>query len=150
MFWRERSGNNLILPALAPVYSGLGPYMEPLLRVVTGLWLIPHGWPKLMNLGNTAESFSGMGFEPGILWGSLVALTEVFGGFLIAIGLLTRPAAFAAMVFLLTATAFHWNNGFFWSDGGFEYPLLWAIACLFFVIRGGGLLSVDRAIGREI
>jgi putative oxidoreductase len=40
-------------------------------------------------------------------------------------------------------------NGFFWTNKGFEYPLMWGIAALFFLIRGGGAYSVDRAIGRE-
>jgi putative oxidoreductase len=35
------------------------------------------------------------------------------------------------------------------SRGGYEYPLLWAIVMLGATIRGGGPLSVDRALGRE-
>jgi uncharacterized membrane protein YphA (DoxX/SURF4 family) len=37
----------------------------------------------------------------------------------------------------------------FATDKGFAYPLRWGIAALFFLIRGSGPLSVDRAIGRE-
>jgi putative oxidoreductase len=44
----------------------------------------------------------------------------------------------------------HLPNGFFWTSGGFEYPLLWGIVALYFVVRGGGRYSVDTAIGREI
>ena len=40
--------------------------------------------------------------------------------------------------------------GFFWTDGGYEYPLLWGIAALTFAIRGGGRYSLDALIGREI
>jgi putative oxidoreductase len=43
----------------------------------------------------------------------------------------------------------HLPNGFFWADRSFEDPLMWGIAALFFLIRGGGPDSVDRALGRE-
>ncbi|MCH7543119.1 MAG: DoxX-like protein, partial [Proteobacteria bacterium] len=40
-------------------------------------------------------------------------------------------------------------NGFFWFNGGYEYPLLWGVVALAIVFCGGGALSVDRKIGRE-
>ena len=43
----------------------------------------------------------------------------------------------------------HLPNGFFWTKGGYEYPLLWAILCAAIAVRGGGALSVDRALGKE-
>jgi putative oxidoreductase len=44
----------------------------------------------------------------------------------------------------------HLPNGYFWTDGGFEYPLLWAILALSYVVKGGGWYSLDAKIGREI
>ena len=44
----------------------------------------------------------------------------------------------------------HLGAGFFWTSGGFEYPLLWGVVALAFAIRGGGRYSVDALIGREI
>ena len=44
----------------------------------------------------------------------------------------------------------HLGNGFFWTDGGFEYPLMWGLVALSFVIRGGGRLSLDAAVGIEL
>ena len=41
-------------------------------------------------------------------------------------------------------------NGFFLTEGGYEYPLLWGILALSFVIRGGGRFSLDALIGGEI
>ena len=43
----------------------------------------------------------------------------------------------------------HLANGFFWSNGGYEYPLLWGLIALALAFRGGGELSIDRALGRE-
>jgi len=55
----------------------------------------------------------------------------------------------AVVVALMAYAAFfvHLGNGFFWTAGGYEYPLLWGLAALAFVVRGSGELSVDRAIG---
>ena len=50
---------------------------------------------------------------------------------------------------MVAAFVTHLPNGFFWTNRGFEFPLMWGIAALFFLIRGGGPLSVDRALGRE-
>lgn len=144
-----------ICPRLAGLYRPLEPYAWPLVRVIAGLNLIPHGAQKLFGafggggLEATAQGFAKMGYEPGLLWATLVALTEFAGGVLIALGLLTRPAAAVAFIFLATAVMHHLGNGFFWSSGGYEYPLMWAVACLAIAIRGGGRLSLDRAIGRE-
>ena len=60
------------------------------------------------------------------------AATEFFGGILLAIGLLTRPAAFAATIVLLVTVYFHWvqlDQGF----SGAEKSLLWAAMTFFFV-----------------
>ena len=81
----------------------------------------------------------------------LAGLIEFGGGLLLAAGLATRAAA--ALVAGLMAVAIvhvHLGAGFFWTDGGYEYPLLWAIIALSYAIRGGGRYSVDALIGREI
>jgi putative oxidoreductase len=44
----------------------------------------------------------------------------------------------------------HLGAGFFWTSGGFEYPLFWGIVALAFAIRGGGRYSLDRLIGYEV
>jgi putative oxidoreductase len=56
----------------------------------------------------------------------------------------------AAGLLLVAAFGVHLGNGFFWTAGGFEYPLLWGIVTLAFVLRGGGRFSLDALIGREI
>jgi len=118
--------------------------------------LIPHGAQKLFGwfggsgLEATTAGFAKMGYEPAWLVGPLVAGTEFLGGILIAIGFLTRPVALAAAILLLVAAMdVHLANGFFWGKGGYEYPLLWAVLCAAITVRGGGVLSVDRALGKE-
>ena len=113
---------------------------------------MPHGARKLLGgtIDWTAGLFSQIGLGPALPLAYRVGATEFFGGLLIAIGLLTRPAAVAAAVLLLVAVFYvHFGNGFFWNEGGYEYPLLWAILMIGIFFRGGGELSIDRAIGKE-
>jgi uncharacterized membrane protein YphA (DoxX/SURF4 family) len=100
-------------------------------------------------LAGTAEFFASVGYEPAYLLALAVALVEFVGGLMLVVGLLTRPVAVAVAVFMANAVLFHSANGFLWTEGGFEYPLMWTIAALFFAVRGGGPLSLDRRIGRE-
>lgn len=51
---------------------------------------------------------------------------------------------------MFEAIPFHWGNGFFWPEGGFEYSLLRGIVALSFVTRGGGAYSLDAKLGREV
>ena len=50
---------------------------------------------------------------------------------------------------MAAVVAVHLPSGFLWADKGLEYPLLWGVAALVFLICGGGPYAVDRAIGRE-
>ncbi len=126
-----------------------------LVRVSTGLILVPHGAQKLLGwfggggLNSTAQFMEqSIGLYPGLLFAGLAGVTEFFGGLALALGILTRLSA-AAVVAVMGVAAFvvHWGNGFFWTSGGYEYPLLWGLVALALVIRGGGALSLDEAIG---
>jgi putative oxidoreductase len=146
-----------LIPALAPVYAALAGVTEALLRVAAGAFLIPHGAQKLFGafggygLEATGEFFATqLGFANGFLAALAAGSIEVFGGLLLALGLLTRPAAAVVAVFLAVAATFHLGGGFFWTAGGWEYPVLWALVALHFAVRGGGRFSLDRALGREI
>ena len=144
------------IPALGRLYEGLGDVAWLLLRIAVGASLIPHGMQKLFmafgggGMDKFIASLAGQGFPAPTLMAWLVALTEFVGGALLTVGFLTRPVAAAVFIFMMVAAfVAHFPNGFFWTNRGFEYPLMWGVAALFFLIRGGGPYSVDRAIGRE-
>ena len=151
------SETRLFIPALGPLYAGLSRWSYPIIRFFTGLMLVPHGAQKLFGWfgGYGLEGTGGylsksLGLEPGVFWAALVGGTEFFGGLLLAIGLLTRPAAVGvAIVMAVAVFAVHLPNGFFWGAGGYEYPLLWGLVALAIAFRGGAEMSLDRAIGRE-
>lgn len=146
-----------VIPALSRLYSPLDPLALPLLRIVTGLLLVPHGAQKLFGwfggpgLTGMAGWLDSIGYSPGFLFALIAGLIEFVGGLALAFGFLTRVAAASVVALMVVIVfGFHWSAGFFWTDGGWEYPALWAFAALVFAIKGGGALSVDRALGREI
>jgi putative oxidoreductase len=141
---------NLVFPSLGKVYTALDVWTLPLLRFVAGFNMAMHGWVHInANMAETAAYFSGEGYEPGLFWAYAVTLTEFVGGILLAAGFLTRLAAIPISLFLATAISYHMKNGFFWNEGGFEYPLMWAIVTLVFLVKGGGKLSIDNLLGKS-
>jgi uncharacterized membrane protein YphA (DoxX/SURF4 family) len=69
----------------------------------------------------------------------------------LALGLFTRLAALPIFIFLALSAAAHGKrDGYFWTVHGAEYPLVWAMIALFFLVNGGGPLSLDRALGFDL
>lgn len=142
--------SRLFIPALGGLYRSLAPITELAVRVVAGLSLVMHGYPKLFTAtAANASFFEQAGFRPGLFWAIVVGLTETVGGTCLAIGFLTRVVSVPIFIFLATAITYHWQFGFYWNARGFEFPLFFAIVALHFMVRGGGPLSVDAKIGRE-
>jgi putative oxidoreductase len=143
-----------IIPFLAPLWAALTEPAYALMRLTAGAFLVPHGLWKLFGITGSQEEmlafFQAIGMEPAFLLMIAVGIVEVVGGALIAIGLFTRPAAIAATITTATAAiTVHLPLGFYVEPGGVEFSALWAIVLLYIAIRGGGGISVDRAIGRE-
>jgi len=138
-----------MLPALQRFYLPLDTTAETLLRVVAGVLLVTHGYGKIINPFGAVGMVEGLGFYPGVFWSPLLSVTEFFGGILVAIGLFTRPAAFAAMIVLSVTVYFH---GIVTGEGlaGAEKSILWAAIFFFFAIRGSNAQSVDAKIGKQI
>lgn len=140
------------IPALRRLYAPLDQLAWPIVRVTTGALLIPHGWGKLSgDMTQVAAGFAKAGLEPALFWAWYIACLEFFGGILLVLGLFTRPVAVLVVGFMAVAAFYvHWPNGFMWTARGFEYPLMWGLMALAVAIKGGGPLSLDRRIGREI
>ncbi len=125
-----------------------------ILRVVMGLTLAAHGSQKLLGWfgGPGVAGTRGMFIKLGFRWPAAMALlagaSELFGGLLFALGLLTPFAAIALIVVMLNAiVTVHWQKGFFVTAGGYEYNLaIIAIATGVSAI-GPGTDSLDNALG---
>lgn len=144
----------LIAP-LARLTDMLAEPAYALMRMVAGGFLVPHGMWKLFGItggshAQMVEFFRSIGLEPAEVLVYAVGIVEFVGGILIAIGLLTRPAALAATVTTgVAALYFHLPLGFYVEEGGAEFALLWTAALLMVAMRGGGAISLDRWIGAE-
>ena len=148
----------LIFPQLEPLYRALAPWAEALLRAQVGLALVPHGLRNTFgmfattgvrshNLRELAAQLDGDGYRPGKVWAPAIAATQLIGGPLLALGLFTRPAALAVVLFLLVANVERWRVGkYFWNQLGLEYTLMWTLAATFFLVQGGGPISLDHLL----
>jgi putative oxidoreductase len=150
----------LLFPALGSIYQALAPWAEAALRVSVGLALVPHGlrntfgmFPKTgvrsHNLTELAQQLDHDGYRPGRLWAPAISITQLIGGPLLALGLFTRVAAAPIVLFLLVSNVERWRVGkYFWNQLGLEYTLMWTVAAFYFLVHGGGAISLDHLIGR--
>lgn len=125
-----------------------------LLRVAVGLTFAAHGAQKLFGsfggpgMKGATGFVQSLGFRPPTLWVWLLALAEFCGGLGLAFGLLTPFAALVLAIDMLVAIwTVHWQNGFFATNGGLEFPLALAVAATTVAFTGPGRFSIDRAIG---
>jgi putative oxidoreductase len=113
-------------------------------RVGFGLMLaLSHGLGKVSALGKFVDGVANRGMPLPWVLGPAAALAEFVGGILIAIGLLTRPAAFFALVTMLVA-AFHVHGADPFSKK--ELALTYAMACGAILFAGPGRYSLDAMI----
>jgi putative oxidoreductase len=91
------------------------------------------------------------GYRPGKFWAPAISLTQLVAGPMLALGLFTRLAACAIVIFLVVSNYERWRvGGYFWNKTGLEYTLMWTVAALYFLVHGGGAISVDHLLfGRE-
>ncbi len=142
----------LLIRPLGHLYDAFRPITELLIRLIAGRALAYHAQEILFgNIEGAGRFFESIGFENGLMWAWIVGILEFGGGLALALGLLTRVAAGAIIVFLAVAiVTYHLPFGFNWEARGIEYPLFWAIVVFHFRIHGGGRWSLDAVIGREI
>jgi putative oxidoreductase len=115
-----------------------------LLRCTVGVILFGVG------LGKVFGSFGGYGLESTIQHYATIGIpaplaylstfTELIGGFLLIVGLLTRPAAFAVMINMLVATIVLLPMGFFTEAA---YPLSLTVSAAIIVLAGPTAYSID-------
>ena len=114
-----------------------------IIRVVLGIIMLYHGWPKLTNLGGTIEGFTGMGIPLPPLAATFSMVAEVGGGLLLLLGVLTDVAGLLVAIDMLGAITFvHAKNGLAVMDGGVEWPLALLAMALGVALAGPGRFSV--------
>ena len=120
-----------------------------ILRVVLGIVMIYHGWPKLTNLGGTIEGFTGMGIPLPVVAAIFATVAEVLGGMLMLVGAFTDIAGLMFAIDMLGAIIFvHAKNGFSAAKGGIEFPLLLLAVALAMALAGPGRYAVGSSTSR--
>ena len=128
------------------------------LRIGLGVVMLPHGAQKLLGwfgghgLSGTMDFFTNVMGVPAVL-AFLVIIAESFGALGLIVGFMTRISALGIGLVMAGAIFMvHLQHGFFmnWSGKqageGFEYHILTIAIAVALLIKGGGALSVDRAI----
>ena len=121
-----------------------------ILRFCTGIMMCYyHGWSKLLSdaslwekLGKTLTQWIGID-TLSVPLGLMAAFSESIGALLIAIGLLTRPAAFLLGFTMLVASYKKLSEV---GIDGSELPILFLILSLVILLKGPGKYSLDRKL----
>lgn len=129
--------------ALSSQLNPWAPKVLSIVRIVAGLAFMVHGLGKHFGYPDL-----GMVFEPGSPpW--IAGWIELVGGALIALGLLTRLAAFISSGTMAVAYFMvHAPQNFFPATNGGEAALLYCFLFFYLVFAGPGPWSVDAKMGR--
>jgi putative oxidoreductase len=125
-----------------------------ILRLFVGLALGAHGAQKLFGwwggpgVRGLGQHMKHMRLRPASLWVAGAIGTEVGGGVLLALGLLSPLGSVGVGAAMLMAiVAVHWGKGFFGQGGGAEVPLLYLVPAAVLGITGPGSYSLDSFFG---
>lgn len=115
------------------------PRVLSMVRIISAFLFMQHGAQKIF--GFPAEQR--YPFDLFSLSG-VAGTLELFGGFLLLIGLFTRPVAFVLSGLMAFAYFIaHAPQGFWPLNNGGELATMFSFVFLYFVFAGGGSWSVD-------
>ncbi len=118
-----------------------------ILRIFIGAAMFTHGLAKLQGgVAGFTQNVANMGIPAAQLLGPLAVFAESAGAILLAIGLLTRPAAFLLVCTMAVAVfKVHGGQGF----SAQEAAWLYLVPSLFFLLKGAGKWSVDALLSKK-
>lgn len=127
-------------------------WMTVPVRLALGIIFIAHGAQKVFGVwgGRGFREFTAgdapMGLRPAWLWLGAAAISELVGGAMVLVGLLTRLGALSiACVMLVAMFGVHWG-AFFMNNRGIEYTVALLGMSLALIIAGGGQASIDQML----
>ncbi|MBZ5752514.1 DoxX family protein [Metabacillus rhizolycopersici] len=121
-----------------------------LIRLVIGLLFIGHGTQKLFGwfggygLKGTGDWMDSLGLKPGMTMALLAGLTELIGGILLVLGLLTPLAGLMiAATMVMAIVKVHGPNGLWSTQNGYEYNLTLLAVAIGIALIGPGQYALD-------
>jgi putative oxidoreductase len=128
---------------LSSIASRLVDFAPLVARLIVGIIMATHGWQKLSGgPANFGETFlANVGVPLPIFMAYVVTFTELIGGILLILGLLSRLAALALTIDLVMAMLL--------VSGLAELELSLTAGFLVVLLAGPGKFSLDYALGIE-
>lgn len=101
--------SRLIIPSMRGFFTHFAePFGWTVFRIIIGGLLMVEGWPKIIApMAQVGFVENVLGIGPGWFFSPLLAVMQFIGGFMIAVGLFTRPVALANALMLAVTIWFH-------------------------------------------
>jgi putative oxidoreductase len=125
------------------------PYLALLLRVVVGVTMVLHGYPKLKNPKQTIQWTKGLGVPTAATW--LAIILEFFGGIALVIGLIVPIVAFFVALemignVVLKRTKMKAPYLVGQNAAAFEIDVTYLLLAISLIVLGAGALSFDAIL----
>lgn len=117
------------------------------LRLVVGIFMMTHGWAKLVNFSEMSGQFPAMLGMSSQMALSMIVFAEFFASIALIFGFLTRLAVIPLIIGMgVAAFLAHAGDPF----GARELPLLYFSVYVVFFITGAGRFSFDGLIRKAV
>jgi putative oxidoreductase len=119
------------------------PYAALILRLTLSFFFFAHLIRKFVSVGYDKwyDGFIKQGYADWMLLYTVGI--EFAGAVLLALGIYTRTVSLLALPVLI-AVCVHWSTrrGFWFADGGIEFPLAWVMMLIVQIMLGNGAFAV--------
>jgi len=142
------SGFDLSSLLLQPWHANSGLFLG---RLAIGVCFVIHGLGKLGvvgtgNMQGCVEFLESLGVPMAPVQARMAMMSEISGGSLLALGLLTRPACLLLIFTMIVAGRIgHKGAGYLITNNppGAEYTINLAVICAVLFLTGPGVISLD-------
>lgn len=127
------------------------------IRIYVGFDMIAHCTEKLfagrIPFRADVTAFTQLHVMDPTFFVHLSGLCELAGVISLGLGLLTRVGALGTALYLMIATfiGHHFFKGFIWAlpGGGWEYPVMWSVFILSYIVLGADEFSIDGVLDKR-
>lgn len=124
------------------------PYLALLLRVVVGVTMMMHGYPKLKNPQQTIQWTKGLGVP--VVATYLAIILEFFGGIGLVIGFLVPVVAFFLALEMIGNTLLKrvkMKAPYLMGEHSYEIDITYLLLSITLLMLGAGAFSLDGLLG---